>query len=145
MKFLFVSFEKNFFLQNFKWTIHGQYDNSTFLANLYSLNKNLLLQPTANANLSVNNSLIYIPSSDFDIRYNLKKKSFNSDFLLILYEQQEYKFYQNILLNKTSDLIQTNHFISYNIQIQSTIFDTIDFIIMKADISSVIRLYNLSK
>ena len=115
------------------------------MANLFSVNNNSILQTTANVNLSITNSSISIPTSDFDIRYNIQNKSLNSDFLLILYEQQEKKFYQNVILNKTSELIETNDFASYDIYAQSTVFDLIDFIIMKADNGTFIRLYDLSK
>jgi hypothetical protein len=115
------------------------------LANLLSFNKNLLLQTTANVNLSITNSSISIPSVNFDIRYNVQGKSLNSDFIIILYEQQENKFYQNTILSKTSDLIETKNFATYNIHIQSTDFDLIDFIIIKADNGTFIRLYDLSK
>ncbi len=104
------------------------------------MDKKLSLQTTANVNLVVKNSPIIISSSDFDIRYISKRKS---DFLLILYEQQQQKDY--FILNKTSDLIQTNHFASYYIQIHSIIFDSIDFIIIKADNNTIIRLYDFSK
>jgi hypothetical protein len=52
---------------------------------------------------------------------------------------------KNFLRNKTSDFIQTNHFASYSIQIQSTIYNSIDFIIIKADNNTIIRLYDFSK
>ncbi|CAF1032759.1 unnamed protein product [Rotaria sordida] len=126
------------------WTIDGQYKNSTFLANLFSSNENLLLETTADVNLSMNNSLIYIPSSNFDIRYKSQNESINSDFILILYEQKENKSNQNIIINKTSDIIQTNNYAYYNIDIQLKIFDLIDFIIINADNGTLIRLYDLN-
>ena len=110
-----------------------------------SSNENLLLETTANVNLSTNNPSISIPSSDFDIRYNLQPEPTNSDFIIILYEQRENETYQNIFLNKTSHILETNNFAIYNIQIQSKLFDLIDFIVMKADNGTLIRLYDSSK
>ncbi|CAF1467779.1 unnamed protein product [Adineta steineri] len=136
--FHYISYKKK--QTNFQWSIQGQNEKSVFLAKLYSLHKNLSLQTTANVNLSKTNSFIYIPSSNFDVRYNIQ----NFDFILILYEQQKRNFYQQTILNKTSDLIGTSNFAFYNIHIQSTVFDSIDFIIMKADNGTYIRLYDLS-
>ena len=125
--------------QNLQWTIRGRYETSTFLTNLFFSNKNLSLQTTANVNLSINIPSISIPSSDFDIRHVSEQ---SSDFILVLYEQQNKIFSSNLLSNQSSDLIQTNDFISYDIQ---TVLDSIDFILIKVDNGTVLRLYDLSK
>ncbi|CAF1526563.1 unnamed protein product [Rotaria sp. Silwood1] len=140
--FHYISWKQN--QSHFKWTIDGQYNNSIFLANLFSSNNNLLLETTANINLTMTNSSIYIPSSNFDIRYKLHNQSIDSDFILILYEQQEKKSNQNIILNKTSDILETNNYASYNIYIRSEAFHLIDFIIINADNGTLIRLYDLN-
>ena len=90
------------------------------------------------------NSLITIPTSDFDIRYSRRNKS---DFLLILHE--EYSLFNSsskeILSNKTFASIETSDTTSYSIEILSTIVDTIDFLLIKADDHTVIRLDDFSK
>ncbi|CAF4204987.1 unnamed protein product [Rotaria socialis] len=128
----------------FQWTINGEYENSTFVGNLFSLNKNLLLRTTADTNLSANNSVTYIPSSNFDIRYESHEKSINSDFIIILYEQSENYTHQNIILNKTSDVLETNNFALYTIRVESKFPASIDFIIINADHGTRIRLYDLN-
>lgn len=99
------------------------------------------------------NSSVIIPSSDFDIRYSRRKKS---DFLLVLHEQSplvdvvndndhRHRPVEEILSSLTFDSIRTSQSTSYTIQIHSTLIDTIDLIIIKADEQTVIRLYDLSK
>ena len=48
---------------NASWSIHGQHDDSMFVANLFSSNRNLSLQTTANVNLSFQRASNYISSS----------------------------------------------------------------------------------
>lgn len=116
------------------------------MTSLFSTNQNLSLETTANVQISPTNSLIQISSSDFDIRYNPKKKSADSDFILILYEKNETNFLQTISLNRTSDLIETNDYSSYHIQISPTEFyNSIDLLLIKSDNGSLIRVYDLSK
>lgn len=89
------------------------------------------------------NSSIRIPSSDFDIRYSRRNKS---EFLLLLHEQSSIdEPIEEILSNRTFDSIETSQSTSYTIQIHSTLVDTIDLIIIKADDHTVIRLYDFSK
>ncbi|CAF3147590.1 unnamed protein product, partial [Rotaria sp. Silwood2] len=140
--FYYISWKQN--QSDFKWTIDGQYNNSIFLTHLVSSSNNLLVETTANVNISMNNSSIYIPSSNFVMRYKPQNKSINSDFILILYEQQENKSNKNIILNKTADILETNNYASYNIHISSKTFYLIDFIIINADNGTLIRLYDLN-
>ncbi|UJR30694.1 hypothetical protein I4U23_018215 [Adineta vaga] len=127
-----------------QWSIHGLYEDSIFFANVFSRNQNVLLQTTANTNLSLTNSSISIPSSNFDIRYNRREKNVkNSDFIVILYEQEQRNHSQPILLNKTSNLIETNDFTLYDIHLQSINSNSIDFIIIQGDNGTLIRLYDL--
>lgn len=109
------------------------------------MDKNLSIQTTANINLSVNNPGLYIPSSNFDIRYQLSNGSKNSDFVIVLYEQRENNSYQYINLNKTSDILETTNFAIYNIYLETSIASSIDFVIMNADNGTRIRIYDLSK
>lgn len=85
--------------------------------------------------------MITIPTSDFDIRYSRRNKS---DFLLILHEQYS-SSKLDILSAKIFGRIQTSDSISYSIQIPSTLVDTIDFLLIKADDHTVIRLDDFSK
>jgi len=138
---------KHFSFKNFKWTIQAENENSIFSANFYSSDPNLVLQTTANVNLSSNSSSIIIPSSNFDIRYQTKLNI--SNFLLILYEQQQQQ--QQLSLspvihsNRTTDILETHAFTQYILNITIKKFNTIDFVILNADKTSVIRLYDFCK
>ncbi|CAF4171690.1 unnamed protein product, partial [Rotaria magnacalcarata] len=94
-------------------------------------------------NLSVNNPVAYIPSSNFDIRYQPQEKTINSDFIIVLYEQPKNYTHQNIILNKTSDVLETNNFALYTIRIESEFPASIDLIIINADHGTRIRLDDL--
>ena len=140
-----IAFQNKHFFSYSKaslWTIHGQYENSTFLATMFSSNPNQILETTANTNLSSTNTSIPILSYYFNIRIVQQNNVQNSDFLVILYEQEKR---ENISLNKTSSLIETNDFARYDIHLPPTSFNSIDFIIIQGDNGTSIRLFDLSK
>ena len=116
-----------------------------FVANLFSWNRNLSLQTTANVNLSFQRASNYISSSDFDIRYDLPGESTRSDFIVILYEQEKRAFPSTLILNSTSDRLETTDYSAYDIHLRSALYDSIDFIVLKANRDALIRLYDPSK
>ncbi|CAF1189573.1 unnamed protein product [Adineta ricciae] len=137
--FYYISYQSN--QSTSLWTIRGQYENSTFSAVMFSSNPNLILETTANTNLSSTTTSIPILNYHFNIRLAQQSNVQNSNFLVILYEQEKHK---NISMNKTSSLIETNDFALYDIHLPSTSFNSIDFIIIQGDNGTSIRLFDLN-
>ena len=64
---------------------------------------------------------------------------------MILYEQEKPTLPSALILDSTSDRLETSDYSTYDIQLRSALYDSIDFIVLKANRDAIIRLYDPSK
>ena len=81
-----------------------------------------------------------IESSDFILRYNGE-----SNFLLILYEFLNEHQIRTSLMTKRSTVMNVDLSTMYEIRIKSTVLNSLDLIIVKAETDFIMHLYDLSK
>ena len=135
-----LRFDSSFFFQISQWSIRGRNETSIFSAQVFSPNRDVHLQTTANVNLSVLDMPTDILSSQFDLRY----RPTIADLLVVLYEQPPKTISASRTLTKPSDLLETDDRATYEIQVNGTTFDSLDFIILQGDGQAIIRLSDLS-
>jgi hypothetical protein len=119
---------------------------SIFIGKIFSLNMNITLRTTANIDLNNRDMWSEITSSDFDVRYEPNIMFIPDEFIVVFYEQVLSTSCTNMFnITSPSGVLLTNDTAFYDIQLESNMFNSVDFIVVQGHDDTIIRVYDASK